>query len=140
MPRHILFGLVSLALITLAGVSYYYNLQRSIQELVRPRPEPAPSLAIPPIVSPSAPLRKVKLFFPSSRQDNLLEGEERGIRSSDLPSEEGKQIVAELITGSREGRLPALPAETKLRELYVTPQGLAVVDLTQDVTLRHPGG
>ena len=140
MPRHILFGLIFLALISLVGVSYYYDLQRRIQEVVRPRPEPAPYLAIPPAISPSAPLRKVKLFFPSSRPGNLLEVEERYIRSSDLPSEEGKQLIAELISGSRERRLPALPSETGLRELFVTAQGLAVVDLTKEASVRHPGG
>jgi Sporulation and spore germination len=140
MPRHILFGLIFLALISLVGMSYYYDLQKSIHELVRPGPEPAPYLAIPPAISPSAPLRKVKLFFPSSRPDNLLEVEERDIRSSELPSEEGKQIIAELISGSRERRLPALPVETGLRELFVTPEGLAVVDFTQEASSRHPGG
>jgi hypothetical protein len=140
MPRHILFGLVFLALISLVGVSYYYDLQRRIQELVRPSPDPVPYLAAPPAVSPSAPLRKVKLFFPSGRQDDVLEVEERNIRTSDLPSEEAKQIVAELIGGSREGRLPALPSDTRLRELFVTAEGLAVVDLTQEASLHHPGG
>jgi Sporulation and spore germination len=140
MPRHILFGLIFLALISLVGMSYYYDLQKRINELVRPGPEPAPYLAIPPAISPSAPLRKVKLFFPSSRPDNLLEVEERDIRSSELPSEEGKQIIAELISGSRERRLPALPVETGLRELFVTPEGLAVVDFTQEASSRHPGG
>jgi len=140
MPRHILFGLIFLALISLVGVSYYYDLQKRIHELVRPGPEPAPYLAIPPAISPSAPLRKVKLFFPSSRPGNLLEVEERYIRSSDLPSEEGKQLIAELIGGSRERRLPALPSETGLRELFVTAQGLAVVDLTKEASVRHPGG
>jgi hypothetical protein len=140
MPRHILFGLVFLALISLVGVSYYYDLQRRIQELVRQSPDPVPYLAVPPVVSPSAPLRKVRLFFPSGRQDDVLEVEERDIRTSDLPSEEAKQIVAELIGGSREGRLPALPSDTRLRELFVTPEGLAVVDLTQEASLHHPGG
>jgi Sporulation and spore germination len=140
MPRHILFGLIFLALISLVGVSYYYDLQKRIQEVVRPGSEPAPYLAIPPAISPSAPLRKVKLFFPSSRPDNLLEVEERYIRSSDLPSEEAKQLIAELISGSRERRLPALPSETGLRELFVTAQGLAVVDLTKEASVRHPGG
>ncbi|MSO21855.1 MAG: hypothetical protein EXQ58_01090 [Acidobacteria bacterium] len=140
MPRHILFGLVFLGLISLVGLSYYNDLQKRIQELVSPGPEPTPYLAVPPAVSPSAPLRKVKLFFPSSRQDNLLEVEERDIRSSELPSEEAKQIVAELISGSRGQRLPALPSDTRLRELFVTAQGLAVVDLTQEARLHHPGG
>src|SRR5262245_21397083 len=140
MPRHLLIGLFFLAFISAIGVSYYYDLQKRIQELVRPGPEPAPVLAIPPAVSASAPLRKVKLFFPSSKQDSILEVEERDIRSSELPSEEAKQIVSELINGSRGGRLPALPPEARLRELFVTPQGLAVVDLSQEASSRHPGG
>ncbi|MCI0418053.1 MAG: GerMN domain-containing protein [Acidobacteria bacterium] len=144
MPRHILFGLVFLTLISLLGASYYYNLQKRIQELMRPAPERAPYLAVPPAVSASAPLRKVRLFFPSIRQDNLLESEEREIRSSELSSEEAKQIVAELIAGPKagpkEGRLAALPSETRLRELFVTTKGLAVVDLTREASLHHPGG
>ena len=140
MPRHLLIGLFFLAFISAIGVSYYYDLQKRIEEFVRPGPEPAPVLAIPPAVSPSAPLRKVKLFFPSSKQDSLLEVEERDIRSSELPSEEAKQIVAELINGSLGGRLPALPPEARLRELFVTAQGLAVVDLSQEASSRHPGG
>jgi Sporulation and spore germination len=140
MPRHILFGLIFLAVISLVGVSYYYDLQKSIQELVRPQPDPAPFLAVSPTLSPSAPLRKVKLFFPSSTKDGGLEGEERDIRTSNLPSDEAKQIVAELISGSRERRLAALPADTRLRELFVTAEGLAVVDFTQEASLHHPGG
>ena len=31
-------------------------------------------------------------------------------------------------------------SETGLRELFVTPQGLAVVDFTQEASSRHPGG
>ena len=140
MPRHILFGLVFLALISLVGVAYYYDLQKSIQELVRPQPDPAPFLAVPPTLSPSAPLRKVKLFFPSPTKEGQLEGEERDIRTSNLPSDEAKQIVAELISGSKNKRLPALPADARLRELFVTGDGLAVVDLTQEASLHHPGG
>jgi hypothetical protein len=140
MPRHILFGLVFLALISLVGVAYYYDLQKSIQDLVRPQPDPPPLLAVSPTLSPSAPLRKVKLFFPSPTREGELEGEERDIRTSSLPSDEAKQIVAELIHGSKDKRLPALPSDARLRELFVTGDGLAVVDLTQEASLHHPGG
>ncbi|MBM3803448.1 MAG: GerMN domain-containing protein [Acidimicrobiia bacterium] len=140
MPRHLLFGLICLLLISLAGVSYYYDLQQRIQELVRPSPEPVPYLAVPPTVSPTSPLRMVKLFFPSSRQENRLEGEMRGIRSAQLPSDVAKQVLSELIGGSQEGRLPALPPGTRLHELFLTKRGLAVVDLSQEASLNHPGG
>jgi hypothetical protein len=140
MPRHLLFGLICLLLISLAGVSYYYDLQQRIQELVRPSPEPVPYLAVPPTVSPTSPLRMVKLYFPSSTQENRLETEERGLRSAQFPSDVAKQVMSELIGGSREGRLAALPPGTRLRELFLTERGLAVVDLSQEASSNHPGG
>jgi spore germination protein GerM len=141
MPRHIKFGLLCLLLLTLAGVSYYYNLQRRITELVRPSQETQqPYLTARPVISATAPVKKVKLFFPSALRDGQLLTEVREIRSSPLPSEEAKQIVAELIAGPTAGNLAALPQQTRLRELFVTPDKLAVVDLTKEASLYHPGG
>jgi spore germination protein GerM len=34
----------------------------------------------------------------------------------------------------------AIPAETKLREVFVTERGDAFVDLSADVVAKHPGG
>ena len=124
MPRHIKFGMIFLLLLSILGISYYYNLQRRIRGLVETPREPSqPYLAAKPLFAESAPLRKVKVFYPSSRRDGLLEPEEREIHSSNQPALEAKQIVAELISGSNSERLPALPPETKLRELFVTPSG-----------------
>ena len=141
MPRHIKFGMIFLLLLSILGISYYYNLQRRIRGLVETPREPSqPYLAAKPLFAESAPLRKVKVFYPSSRRDGLLEPEEREIHSSNQPALEAKQIVAELISGSNSEHLPALPPETKLRELFVTPQGLAVVDITKEASHTHPGG
>jgi hypothetical protein len=133
--------MIFLLLLSILGISYYYNLQRRIRELVEPsREPPQPYLAAKPVFAESAPLRKVKVFYPSSRWDGLLEPEEREIHSSDQPALEAKQIVAELISGSGSKRLPALPPETKLRELFVTHQGMAIVDITKEASDTHPGG
>jgi hypothetical protein len=140
MPRHILFGLIFLALISLVGMSYYYDLQKRIHELVRPGPEPAPFPGNSAGCLALSALAQGETLFPFQQARQPLGSRERDIRSSELPSEEGKQIIAELISGSRERRLPALPAETGLRELFVTPEGLAVVDFTQEASSRHPGG
>jgi spore germination protein GerM len=141
MPRHLKFGIVFLVALSLAGVSDYYNLQKRISDLMKAEREPSqPYLTAQPGFSETAPVRKVTLFFPSSSQDDLLESELREIHSSDVPPIEAKQIVAELIAGSKEGRLPALPADAKLRELFVTGDGLAVVDVTREASSSHPGG
>jgi hypothetical protein len=140
MPRHIKFGMMSLLLLAVLGTSYYYNLQQRIREMLRPqRQPPQPYLTSEPVIPKTAPLKKVKLFFPSSSQAVRIEAEEREIRSSDTLAIEAKQIIAELIAGSRTGRLPALPDGTKLRELFVIGE-LAVVDLTREASFSHPGG
>ena len=141
MPRHIKFGLIALLIITLAGVSCFYNLRKRVQELVqRPAESTEPYLATGPVISESAPPKKVKLFFPSREKEGLLAWEERDIRASELNAVEAKQIVAELIKGPGSACGPALPAETKLRELFILKEGLAVVDLTKEVSSNHPGG
>jgi hypothetical protein len=84
-------------------------------------------------------MKKVSLFFPSKVRDGLLEAETRKIYSSDQLTIEAKQIIAELIAGSREGRDAALPPETRLREVFIT-EGLAIVDLTKEASSNHPGG
>lgn len=141
MPRHIKLGLVFLGLVLVLGISYYYNLQKHISQLVRPPQEPPqPYLVDKPVFSETAPLKRVRIFFPSKSRDGLLEPEEREIHSSDQISAEAKQIIAELIAGSKEGHSAAIPPETKLREVFVSEEGLAVVDLTKEVSVNHPGG
>jgi hypothetical protein len=141
MPRHIKFGLIALLIITLAGVSCFYNLRRRVQELVQRPAEPSqPYLATGPVISESALPKKVRLFFPSREKEGLLLFEMREIRASELNSVEAKQIVAELIRGPASAGGSALPPETKLRELFILTNGLAVVDFTKEVSLNHPGG
>lgn len=141
MPRHIKFGLIALLVITLAGVSFYYNLRKRIQEFVqRPAEPPQPYLATGPVISDSALPKKVRLFFPSREKEGFLMSEEREIRASELGSTEAKQIVAELIRGPGTAGGLALPHETKLRELFILKEGLAVVDFTKEVSSHHPGG
>jgi spore germination protein GerM len=141
MPRHIRLGLVAFSLVLVLGLSYYYNLQKRINQLVHPEPEPAqPYLVDRPAYSETAPMKQVSLFFRSVTKEGMLELERRKIYSSDQVAVEAKQIVAELIAGSKEGWDAVLPPETKLREVFLTSEGLAVVDLTKEASSNHPGG
>ena len=140
MPRHIRLGLVFFGLVLVLGISYYYNLQKHISRLVRPPQEPPqPYLMDKPVFSETAPLKRIKIFFPSKTEDGLLEPEEREIHSSDQASE-AKQIITELISGSKEGRAAAISPETKLREVFISGETLTVVDLTKEASVNHPGG
>jgi hypothetical protein len=141
MPRYIKYGLMVFVVILAVGTGYYFDLQQRIRQLVHPAQETIqPYLAERPVFSPDSPTRRVKLFFPSPVQDGLLEPEERDIHASSQIVDEAKQIIAELIRGSKEGRGAALPVETKLRGLFIGAGALAVVDLTREATDHHPGG
>ncbi|MEW5978810.1 MAG: GerMN domain-containing protein [Acidobacteriota bacterium] len=141
MPRHIRIGLIALAAVLIVGTAYYYRLQERIAELVRPHREVRqPFLAEVAAPDPSAAKKSVILFFPSPERDGLLESEQREIRASADPAVEARQILAELIRGPSNGYSPALPSETRLREVYVLEDGLAVVDFSTEVSTRHPGG
>ncbi|MYF69605.1 MAG: GerMN domain-containing protein [Proteobacteria bacterium] len=117
------------------------NLQRQVQRLAGLPPEAqAPALMEAPAFEATAPRKKVILFFASAEVDGQLEAEEGEIYASEEVSLEAKQILVALIKGSLSGHLPALPSETRLREVYWAEGGLLVVDITGDATLRHPGG
>jgi spore germination protein GerM len=141
MPRHIRYGIIVFAVLLAGGSFYYYDLQQRIRDLVRRQQEtPHPYVVNNPDIPTTAPTRKVRLFFPSTHQDGLLEVEEREIHRSPQLTIEAKQIVAELIRGSHEGYGPVLPAQTLLREIYLAEEGLLYVDLTSDAGENHPGG
>ncbi|MDI6687439.1 MAG: GerMN domain-containing protein [Desulfobacterales bacterium] len=83
----------------------------------------------------------VHLYF-ADRENRFLIAENRVVLHSDEPAELGRTIIKELITGprEREGFMQTIPAGTNLRAFYVTQDGTAYVDLTEEITEKHPGG
>jgi len=78
------------------------------------------------------PMKQVTLFFLSDT-DGLLHPEEREIPESDL-SGEARAVVEELIKGPQTGLMGIIPENTRLRQLFVTADGQAYVDLSRQVT------
>ncbi|HRD02779.1 MAG TPA: GerMN domain-containing protein [Candidatus Saccharicenans sp.] len=77
-------------------------------------------------------MKQVTLFFLSDN-DGLLHPEEREIPESDINSE-ARAVVEELIRGPQTGLMAVIPGNTRLRQLFVTTDGLAYVDLSRQVT------
>lgn len=87
----------------------------------------------------AAQTRLVTLFFPAE-EDGLLHPEVREIQASTSVVEEAKEVVEELIKGSEKGYLSPFPEETKLRQLFVTREGIAYVDFSRELADKHPSG
>ncbi|HLE19830.1 MAG TPA: GerMN domain-containing protein, partial [Vicinamibacteria bacterium] len=69
-----------------------------------------------------------------------LAPEDREIALVDSVQEQAKQVIRELLAGSRTGLGSPLPQGVQLRELFITPQGLAFMDLSQELISNHIGG
>lgn len=76
-------------------------------------------------------MKTVTLFF-LSESDNLLHPEEREIKAGTL-NEEAREVVKELIRGSKSGLLSTLPETTRLRQVFVAADGTAYVDLSRQI-------
>ena len=98
-----------------------------LEERVRPS-DPASSQAIP-----------VHLYF-SDRDNQFLMAEERVLKSRKDPEFFARSIVEALIKGPQQGLSRTLPAETAVRAVYLTPQGVCYIDLTSSAAENHPGG
>lgn len=83
--------------------------------------------------------RKIILFFPSE-EDSLLHKEEREMLADASLVQEAKQTIEELLNGSKNGYLSPFPQETKLRELFVTKEGVAYVDFSREIQEKHLSG
>jgi spore germination protein GerM len=107
-------------------------------EKIRP-----PAEAPPPVLEPS-PLgpvqtKKIVLFY-LSESDTLLHPEEREIAASSSIVRQARQAIEELIKGSKKGYISPFPPETKLRELFLTRDGVAYVDFSEEIVEKHLSG
>ena len=85
--------------------------------------------------------RRIRItLYLVGRSGKTLALEDREIALADSVQEQAKQVVRELLSGSRQGLSSPLPRGVKLRELFITPQGLAFVDFSQELISNHVGG
>ncbi len=85
--------------------------------------------------------RRIRItLYLVSRSGKTLALEDREIPLADSVQEQAKQVIRELLAGSRQNLASPLPRGVQLRELFITPQGLAFVDFSQELVANHVGG
>lgn len=101
------------------------------------RKEKIKHLTKPPGTTPAAKpareiqMKKVTLFF-LSENDGLLHPEEREIQVSSL-NDEARAVIEELIRGPKSDLLSTIPENTRVRQVFVTSDGTAYVDLSRNL-------
>jgi hypothetical protein len=133
MKRTALFGLAGFTALALLawGVNtglQYLGRTTSPDVPVAPAPAPAPTVRITATLFFGAPdggsLAPVRVDVP------LAEG----------TVAQGRQIVRTLLQAPPKPYLPVIPAGTTLKAFYLTTGGDAFVDLSGEISSRHPGG
>jgi len=76
----------------------------------------------------------------ASRQEDALVAEKRRLPPLQSPVERARASLQELIAGPKGDALRTIPAEVKIRELFIDTQGAAYVDFTEGFSQTHPGG
>jgi len=123
------------------GLILYLALNYEKETLPQPEVSPPATTELPtPYIDREGNLMTIYLFFESG-EGSWLTDEERHIYYTTSIADQAKQVVVELIKGpSKSYLLPTIPSSTILRELFLTRQGIAYVDLSQHFISDHWGG
>jgi spore germination protein GerM len=91
--------------------------------------------------APAEPGRKIKaqLFYVSD-EGTRLTIVERDVPYAESPDDQAREIINAQIAPAVEPLVSAIPSGTTLRNVFITPQHEAFVDLSGDVSSAHPGG
>ena len=79
------------------------------------------------------------LYF-ASADGSFLSSEKRNIFHSGDSVDFGKRIVQELIDGPHGKLHRTIPEQTSLRAFYISNEGIAYVDFSQEIRELYPGG
>ncbi len=126
-PVLVLAGL-ALVLLVLVLIFFTGGTRESVKRFLDANvPKPPESGAGGPAAS-----RTVTLFFLDDG-DDLLHKETREIAAGPTESDEAERALAELVAGSTKGFVSPLPPQTKVRQVFIGPDGLATVDFSRDI-------
>jgi spore germination protein GerM len=127
-------GLLLVVLAVLAIIFFTGGEREMVRRLGEVSVPKAPSPA-----GESAGWKTVTLFFLSDN-DDLLHPESREIVAGPSPAEEAERALAELIKGSEKALVSPLPAETRVRQVFITKEGVAYVDFGREITEKFSYG
>jgi len=81
----------------------------------------------------------VHLYYADKNNSNLT-SEPRPLINPEDPAKFGKVIITALLKGPRSDLTRTIPEKTALRAFFITSDGTAYVDLSDNISGNHPGG
>ncbi len=132
-----------LAVLTIVALAAVWGAFRVLPRWLRGGAEtassPAATAATP--ATPAAAERKIKATLYYVAEDGLsMAAAEREIPFAEPVAAQARSIIEAQLAEAPAPLGSAIPAGTTLRSVFVTERGDAFVDLSADVTAKHPGG
>jgi hypothetical protein len=131
--RTLLFGLAGFTTLALMG----WGVNVGLQYLGR---SSSPDVPVAPAAAPAPTAHITATLFYGGRDGLLLQPVRVEVPLAEGAVAQGRQIVRALLQPPPAPYVPVIPAGTTLKAFYVTSGGDAFVDLSADVSARHPGG
>jgi len=133
LKRTFLFGLAGFTALALLA----WGVNVGLQSLARTESPDAPVAAAP---APAPTAHITATLFYGARDGLLLQPVRVEVPLAEGAVAQGRQIVRALLQPPPAPYVSVIPAGTTLKAFYVTSSGDAFVDLSSDITAKHPGG
>jgi spore germination protein GerM len=130
---HIAIGVLLLAVLV-------WGISRGLERLVAPPAATANGEAAAPMAAPAAVPHITATFFYAAADGQALVPVRREVPLAEGVVPQGREILMMQLQEAPSPYVSAIPAGTMLRAFYVTERGDAFVDLSSDVSSKHPGG
>ena len=116
-----------------------WAVSRGLERLVDPQPESSGASADPAAPAPGVPRITATVFY-ASADGQALVPIRREVALAEGLVPQGREILTAQLQGAPSPYVSVIPEGTMLRAFYVTDRGDAFVDLSLEVSSRHPGG
>jgi spore germination protein GerM len=91
--------------------------------------------------TPAGDTRRIRAtLFYVAEDGNRLVGVDREVVYAEGPVDQARRLMEALVEPIEKPLLQAIPADVKLRTLFITDTGDAYVDFSPELSSKHPGG
>jgi hypothetical protein len=143
MARHWKIAIVCVAILAVVGLVTLPGLLRSVLRLRRAsvtEEQARIELNQPAMATPTDALVQAQFFWASATSPTMLEASQVALPLSADPVQRAKQLIVALITQVPNPTQRTLPADCELLQFYLLPDGTAIADFSEALSMETPSG
>jgi spore germination protein GerM len=138
MNKPIFFGIILFAVVF--AIALFLLKRKPVENIPEENKQPAKSVTESKSTEPVIKRRiNVKLFFTTPGSKYLF-SEDRSILYQDTLLAQSREVLNELVKGPGEKLVSTIPQGTKLLDVFISKEGIAYADFSEELISRHPGG